>query len=150
VKVFIFISLILVTFTINAFGSEIKPLSQIGEEDTKALELIKGQWVIDDTRFIHHYTGSFAVRIDGLKYYHYKRLQSNSRNPHVYTIVKSKKTSRSYFARGSYEKGRFIGTTSRIVFKGKNRLIVYSQKNPKKVYFKASRVRKRNVVGIRK
>ncbi|NIM18160.1 MAG: hypothetical protein GTO45_39665 [Candidatus Aminicenantes bacterium] len=141
-KVFFFISLILITFTINVFGSEIKPLSQIGEEDSNALELIKGQWVIDDTRFIHHYTGRFAVRIDGLKYYLYKRLHSNSRYPHVYTIIKSKKTGRSYFARGRYENGRFIGTTSRIVFKGKNRFIVYSQKNPKKVYFKAARVRK--------
>jgi hypothetical protein len=141
-KVFFFISLILITFTTNAPGSEIKPLSQIGEEDSTALELITGQWVIDDTRFIHHYTGHFAVKIDGLKYYLYKRLQANSRFPHVYTIVKSKKTGRSYFARGTYENGRLIGTTSRIVFKGKNRFVVYSQKNPKKVYFKAARVKK--------
>jgi hypothetical protein len=141
-KKMFFMSLLFTAFSINVFSSAIKPLSRIGPVDAKALELIKGQWVIGDTRFIHHYTGGFAVRIDGLKYYHYKRLHSKSRFPHIYTIVKSKKTGRYYFARGSYEKGRFYGTTSRIVFKGKNRFIVYSKTDPKKIYFKAVRVKK--------
>jgi len=136
-----FLFLIIITFTINGSGFEIKPLSRIGEEDAEALASIKGEWVIDDTRFIHQYSDRFAVRIDGLKYYHYKRLHANSRFPWVYTIVKSRETGRSYFARGSYENGRFYGTTSRIVFKGKDRLIVYSHKNPKDIYFTATRIK---------
>lgn len=121
----------------------IKPLSQIGPVEDEAISLIKGQWIIDGSNYILEYTDRFAVRIDGLKYYHYKRLNTNPRFPHVYTIVRSKKTGFLYFARGSYENGRLVGTTSRIGFKGSNRLLIFSGKNPKQIYQKATRVKKK-------
>lgn len=121
----------------------IKPLSQIGPVEDEAISLIKGQWVIDGSNYVLEYTDRFAVRIDGLKYYHYKRLNTNPRFPHVYTIVRSKKTGFLYFARGSYENGRLVGTTSKIGFKGSNRLLIFSGKNPKQIYQKATRVKKK-------
>jgi hypothetical protein len=119
----------------------IEPLSQIGGEDAEALEKITGWWAIDDTRFVHQYTGHFAVRIDGLKYFLYKRAGAKSSQPYIYTVIKSKKTGRLYFARGKYQNGRLLGTTSRIVFKGSDRFIVYSEKNPGEIYFQAARIK---------
>lgn len=120
----------------------VKPLSQIGQVEEEAIALIKGQWVINGSNYVLEYTDRFAVRIDGLKYYHYKRLNTNPRFPHVYTIVRSEKTGFLYFARGSYENGRLVGTTSKIGFKGNNRLLIFSSKNPKRIYQKATRVKK--------
>ena len=116
-------------------------LSKIGTEDSKALQLIKGQWLIDDRDYVFEFTGHFACTIDGLKYYHYKRDRQRDRYPLIYTIIKSQKTGRQYFARGRYQDGRFYGSTSRIAFMDKNHFTVYLSTNPKKIYFQATRIR---------
>ena len=121
--------------------TEVKSLSQIGEVDLNAVEKIKGQWLIQDSRFILQFTNRFAGMVDGLRYYHYKRLGTNPRYPYIYTIVKSKKSGNYFFARGYYQDKRLYGSTSKIVLK-KNQIIVYSEKDPKKIYFKALRVEK--------
>jgi hypothetical protein len=121
--------------------TEVKSLSQIGEVDLNAVEKIKGQWLIQDSRFILQFTNRFAGMVDGLRYYHYKRLGTNPRYPYIYTIVKSKKSGNYFFARGYYQDKRLYGSTSKIVLK-KNQIIVYSEKDPKKIYFKAQRVEK--------
>jgi hypothetical protein len=141
-KNIILVSIIVFLVQTALFSQGIVPLSQLGEEDQAALELIRGEWLIEDSPYVLSYSNHFAVRVDGVKYYHYKRLHTRPLNPHIYAIVKSKKTGRSYFARGYYKKGRFYGSTSRIVFKGNDRFIVYSSKNPKQIYLRAVRVKK--------
>jgi hypothetical protein len=121
--------------------TEVKSLSQIGEVDLNAVEKIKGQWLIQDSRFILRFTNRFAGMVDGLKYFHYKRLGTTPRYPYIYTIVKSKKSGNYFFARGYYQDKRLYGSTSKIELK-KDQIIVYSEKKPKKIYFKALRVEK--------
>jgi len=116
-------------------------LSKIGSEDSNALQLIKGYWMIADRDYVFEFTDHFACMIDGIKYYHYKRGRQRDRYPLIYTIIKSKKTSRRYFARGRYQDGRFYGSTSRITFEDKNHFTVYLSTNYKKIYFKANRIR---------
>lgn len=115
-------------------------LSKIGPVDTKALETLKGFWIMEDSKYMFEFTTRFACRIDGVKYFHYKRSSDHSSQLWVYTIVKSKKTGRHYFARGSYVKGRFLGTTSRLVIDSRDNITVYKSNNPKKVFFYAHRV----------
>lgn len=121
--------------------TEVKQLSQIGEVDIDAVEKIKGQWLIKDSRFILQFTNRYAGMVDGLKYFHYKRLGTSPRYPYIYTIVKSKKSGNYFFARGYYQDKRLYGSTSKIVLK-KDHIIVYSEKNPQKIYFKALRIEK--------
>jgi hypothetical protein len=120
--------------------TEIKSLSQIGEVDEEVVEDIKGQWIIQDSRFILEFTNHYAGMVDGLKYFHYKRLGTNPRYPYIYTIVKSSKSGNHFFARGFYQDRRLIGSTSKILLK-KDIIYVYSEKNPKKIYFKAERIK---------
>jgi len=119
--------------------TEVKSLSKIGEVDLDAVEKIKGQWLIQESRFVLRFTDRFAGMVDGLKYFHYKRLGTNPGHPYIYTIVKSKKSGNYFFARGYYQDKRLYGSTSQIVLK-KDQIIVYSEKNPKKIYFKALRM----------
>jgi hypothetical protein len=119
--------------------TEVKALSQIGEVDLEAVEKIKGQWLIQESRFILQFTDHFAGMVDGLKYFHYKRMGTSPRYPYIYTIVKSKKSGNYFFARGYYQDKRLYGSTSKIELK-KDQIIVYSEKNPQKIYFKALRV----------
>ena len=123
-------------------STEVKPLSQLGEVNLEAIERIKGRWMIQDSRFILEFTGRFACMIDGLRYFHYKRVGTTPRYPYIYTIVKAKQTGKYFFARGYYQDRRLYGTTSIIVFK-KNQLLVYSTRDPKKIYFTASPVKAR-------
>ncbi len=118
-------------------------LSRIGPVDLDAIDAIKGKWVMEDSRYTFEFTDSFACRIDGVKYYHYKRTQSSPAYPWVYSIVKSKKTGRRYFARGEYRKGRFIGSTSRIAIEDKDHFLVFYSQNAEKVYYKAFRFKPR-------
>ena len=122
--------------------TEVKPLSKLGEVDLGAIEEIKGQWLIRDSRFILEFTDRFACLIDGLRYFHYKRVGASPRFPYIYTIVKSKQTGKYFFARGYYQDGHLYGTTSMMQLKN-DQLIVYSAQNPKKIYFIASPIQTR-------
>lgn len=133
------IVLLLITSCLAADSYQ-KNLSQIGEVNTEAMEKIKGYWILEDSEFVFEYTDQFVCLIDGLRYYLYTRNRAHSRIPYVYTIVKSKKTGRLYFARGQYDQGRLIGSTSRIAFNGNNRLTVYTVNDHNVVYYKAHRV----------
>jgi len=119
--------------------TEVKALSQMGEVDLEAVEKIKGQWLIQESRFILQFTDHFAGMVDGLKYFHYKRMGTSPRYPYIYTIVKSKKSGNYFFARGYYQDERLYGSTSKIELK-KDQIIVYSEKDPQEVYFKALRL----------
>jgi hypothetical protein len=135
------VSLIIALLTLVSAAPGIELLSRIGEVDLDAMDTINGIWVMEDSRYTFEFTNRFACMIDGLKYYHYKRTQSNPAFPWVYTIIKSKKTGRFYFARGEYRKGRFYGSTSRIRFRDKDHFIVYHSDKPEKVYYKAFRIK---------
>jgi hypothetical protein len=119
--------------------TEVKPLSRMGEVDLDMIRKMKGQWLIRDSRFILEFTDRFACMIDGLRYYHYKRVGTSPRWPYIYTVVKSKQTGVLFFARGYYQDRRLYGSTSRVELK-KNQLVVYSSQDSKKVYFTATPV----------
>jgi hypothetical protein len=120
----------------------VEPLSKIGKVDEDALKSIQGEWVIEGSRSVLRYSMDFACLIDGLKYFYYYRVGTNPSYPFVYTIVKSVKTGRYYFARGYYKDGRLYGSTSRMEFENTYLIVVYSDTNPDKIYFKAFRVQK--------
>jgi hypothetical protein len=120
--------------------TEVKPLSQLGEVNLEAIGRMKGQWLIRDSRFILEFTDRFACMIDGLRYFHYKRVGTTPRYPYIFTIVKSKQSGKYFFARGYYQDRRLYGTTSMMELK-ENQLIVYSAQDPKKIYFLASPVK---------
>ncbi len=119
-------------------------LSQIGPVDEESMKTICGFWVLDDTRVAHRYTNEFVCLIDGLKYFRYNRVGTNPGLPYVFTIVKSKKTGRFYFARGYYKDGRLYGSTSRMEFKNKDHFVVYEEKNPEVIFFEAHRAQVKN------
>jgi hypothetical protein len=125
-------------------------LSRIGPVDTDALQTLKGFWMIEDSKYMFEFTDRYACRIDGLKYFHYKRSNNHTSYPWVFTVVKSKKTGKWYFARGSYQKSRFYGSTSRLVFEKKGRITVYYSNNPKKVFFRAFRVSPEKLAKLKK
>jgi len=133
--------LMLLFFIGLPFQSRGELLSQLGKVDETALNRISGKWIVqlDGINYIHSYTMDFVCRIDGLKYYSYNRVGGRSTYPFIYTIVKSKKTGRFYFARGYYKNGNLVGSTSRIKFISKDAFYVYSDKNPDEIYFAARR-----------
>lgn len=118
----------------------LEALSKIGEVDMDTIKNMKGFWMIEDSRFVFEYTDFFACRIDGLKYFVYRRNRNHTRIPYVFTVVKSKKTGKLYFARGQYIKGRLVGSTSRIAFRGKDKMTVYKVNSQRNVFYKARRV----------
>ncbi len=137
-KHFVLASLLFVMLSV---GVNAESLAQIGDVDLETIATLKGQWALTDSRFSLTFTDQFANVIYGLKYYYYSRSNTKTSYPWVYTIVKSKKTKQFYFARGSYQNGRFIGNTSRIEFKSKDKFVVYSSTNPRQIYFIAYRIK---------
>ncbi|MCP5048875.1 MAG: hypothetical protein GY940_17015 [bacterium] len=121
-------------------------LSRIGDVDTDALETIKGEWAIEGRSYTLVFTTQYACRVDGVKYFHYSRSHSKPAYPWVYTIIKSKKTGKWYFARGNYRGGKFYGTTSRMMFENRDHFIVYSSKDPEDIFFKARRFKEKNKI----
>jgi hypothetical protein len=130
---------------ITLFGARIQALeksfSSFAVEDIEKMKLIIGKWRISDRSYMYEYTNDFARRIDGFAYYRYKISQYPGNENNIYAIFKSKKTGKSYFCRGNWHrKWGFRYSASRIVFKGKDKFIVYSKNNSRKTYFSAERV----------
>ena len=136
---FVFISIFLYNVRLEALE---KSFSSFAVEDSEKMELIIGKWKISDRPYLYEYTDDFVRRIDGFAYYRYKISQYPQNNNNIYAIFKSKKTSKSYFCRGNWHwKWGFQYSASRIVFKGKDKFIVYSKENPRKIYFVAERIK---------
>jgi len=118
----------------------IEPLSKIGEVDFETIGKMKGTWMIDGSKYIFEYTEQYVCHIDGVKYFLYRRDRNHSRIPFIYTVIKSKKTGKRYFARGQYKNGQLLGSTSRITLKGNDRMTVYEVNSQNDVFFTARRV----------
>lgn len=115
---------------------------ELAEPDEKKAKLIIGKWKIKDSAYFFEYTKRFVAKIYGIKFYHYKTSQRPFSNEYIYAVLKIKKYKKSYLCRGIYKNGRPVGfSTSVIVFHGKDRFTVYSQKNTRKIYFKAERIK---------
>jgi len=132
---------------ISVFDSQIQALeksfSSFAVVDVEKMKLIIGKWRMSDRPYLYEYTDDFARRIDGFTYYRYKISQFPRNENNIYAIFKSKKTGKSYFCRGNWHrKWGFRYSASRIVFKGKDKFIVYSKDNPRKIYFIAERMQK--------
>lgn len=121
-------------------------LVEIGNEYEPGLNLLKGEWRVCETGQIFSFTDTFARRLYGLKYFYYYTSVNPKSKIFLFTIVKSNKTGRLYFARGEYKyrSGDFYSSTSRIRFRGKNRLVVYSKDNYRQVLFEADRIIREN------
>jgi hypothetical protein len=114
--------------------------STFAEADTEMMKLIIGKWSISDRPYIYEYTDEFMRRIDGFQYFKYTISQFRDKN-NMYAIFKSKKNGKSYFCRGKWHnKYGFQYSASRIVFKGKDKFIVYSKDNPGEIFFMAERI----------
>jgi len=125
-----------------------KMLCEIGGEAESTLKLIKGKWLVRETGYIFSFTDRFVRKLYGLGYYYYDSSVNSKNKIYLFTIVKSKKTGRLYFARGEYRNGEFYSSTSRIRFSGKNHLTVYCSDNPRQVLYEAVRVlRKKRETG---
>ncbi len=132
---------------ISVFGAQIQALekafSSFALADIEKMKLIIGQWRMSDRFYVYEYTDDFVRRIDGFPYYRYKISQFPRNENNIYAIFKSKKTGKSYFCRGNWHrKWGFRYSASRIVFKGKDKFIVYSQDNPREIFFVAERIQK--------
>ena len=121
-------------------------LIEIGNEDETSLNMIKGEWQILENGCIFNFTDKLARKLYGLKYYYYHTSINSGNKIYLFTIVKSKKTGRLYFARGEWRKGQFLSSTSRIRFRGKNHMIVYSRDNHKDILFEAVRIVRTKIV----
>jgi hypothetical protein len=137
----------LILILTSVFGARIQALeksfSSFAVKDVEKMKLIIGKWRISDRPYMYEYTNDFARRIDGFAYYKYKISQYPGNENNIYAIFKSKKTGKSYFCRGNWHrKWGFRYSASRIVFKGKDKFIVYSKDNSRKIYFSAKRVQK--------
>ncbi len=115
--------------------------STFAEVDTELMKLIIGKWSISDRPYIYEYTDEFMRRIDGFQYFKFTISQFRDNN-NMYAVFKSKKTGKSYFCRGKWHsKYGFQYSTSCIVFKGKDKFIVYSKDNPRELFFVAERIK---------
>lgn len=134
-KVFI----VLLLFLGLRLGLNAELLSQIGTVDMDAIAKLKGHWLVEGSQYYLSFTDQYACKIDGLTYFYYTRSNAHTSYPWVYTVVRSKKTNQLYFARGSYQGLRFLGSTSKMEFDDKDHITVYSSTNSRKVYFFANR-----------
>lgn len=134
-----------IIFIIILIGSSYivsESFSTFAVADIEKMKVIIGKWIISERNAMYEYTNEFARRIDGFAYYRYKISKFPGNVKLIYAIFKSKKTSKSYFCRGNWHwKWGFQYSASRIVFKGKDKFIVYSKENPRKIYFVAERIK---------
>lgn len=114
-------------------------LYEVGDVHEPSIKLIRGQWIVGDSQFLFEFTNQPVKKIYGLKYYSYQTLPRSRSRIFIFTIIKSKKTGRLYFARGKLQDGGFVGSVSRLRFIGKNKLIVYKKDKHNEVYFTAKR-----------
>lgn len=134
----VFAALILTCAGTPVWGQQ--AFSTFAEADTEMMKLIIGKWSISDRPYIYEYTDEFMRRIDGFQYF--KFTISQFRDNNMYALFKSKKNGKSYFCRGKWHnKYGFQYSASRIVFKGKDKFIVYSKDNPREIFFVAERIK---------
>ncbi|HLP60745.1 MAG TPA: hypothetical protein VK186_18015 [Candidatus Deferrimicrobium sp.] len=115
--------------------------STFAEVDTEMMKQIIGRWTQSGRPYIYEYTDEYMRRIDGFQYFKYSISQFRDNN-NMYAVFKSKTTGISYFCRGKWHsRYGFQYSASRIVFKGKDRFIVYSKDKPGEIFFVADRVK---------
>ena len=114
---------------------------EIAESDQETAKLIIGTWQIQESEYIFQFTNQFVRKLYGFNFYHYKTSQKPLSREYLYTILTVKKYKRSYLCRGIYRNGRPVGfSTSVIQFIGKDWFKVYSQRNPREIYFEGFRI----------
>ncbi|MCK4763644.1 MAG: hypothetical protein KAW12_15695 [Candidatus Aminicenantes bacterium] len=117
-----------------------KMLIELGNEHEASLKMLKGEWFIRENGYVLKFSDRYARKLFGIKYYFYSPTRNPKNKVYLFTVVKSKKTGRLYFARGQYRNGEFYSSTSRIRFRGKNRIVVYSRDNDREPLYEAVRV----------
>jgi hypothetical protein len=115
--------------------------SDIAEPDPDTLKLIIGQWQIQDSQYVFEFTGQLDRKLFGFNFYQYKSSQKPFSNEFLYAILKIKKYKKSYLCRCIFKNGRPVTfSTSVLQFIGSDWFKVYSQRNPRKLYFEAIRI----------
>lgn len=130
---------ILAVFLVLAGLAYAPMLDEVGPVDKASIKMLKGKWLVRGSNYLFDFSDKPANKIFGLQYFRYRTLPESKYRQFIFTIVKSKKDGTLYFARGKYRQGQFVGTVSKIRFKGKNQLIVYEKNNSRQVYFTATR-----------
>ena len=115
--------------------------TDIAEPDPDTASLIIGHWQIQDSQYTFEFTKQAVQKLFGFYFYQYKTSQKPFSNEFLYTILKIKKYRKSYLCRCIFKNGRPVTfSTSVIQFIGSDWFKVYSQRNPRELYFEAVRI----------
>ena len=139
--------LILVVIILTTWPGYAPMLDEVGPVDKTSIKKIKGKWLVRGSDYLFDFSDKPSHKIFGLQYYRYRTLPEAKYRQFIFTIVKAKKDGTLFFARGKYQQGRFVGTVSKMAFKGKNKLIVFEKNNYRRVYFTAVIYLKKNRKG---
>ncbi len=135
---FLFMMVLLSTTMILA-----ESFMEVAEPDPETAKLILGTWKIQDSNYTFEYSKQFVRKFYGFKFYQYKTSQKPLSREYIYAVLKIKKYNKSYLCRGIYKNGRPVTfSTSMIKFIGKDWFKVFSQRNPRQLYFEAVRIKK--------
>ncbi len=141
------LSIALITIIFTTWPGFAPMLDEVGPVDKASVKKIKGKWLVHGSNYLFDFSDKPTHKIFGLQYYNYRTLPESKYRQFIFTIVKAKKNGTLYFARGKHQQGKFVGTVSKMVFKGKNKLIVFEKNNSRKVYFTATRYFKKDKKG---
>ncbi len=142
-----FISIVLIAIISFTWPGFAPMLDEVGPVDKVSIKKIKGKWLVNGSNYLFDFSDKPTNKIFGLQYYHYRTLPESKYRQFIFTIVKAKKNGALYFARGKYQQGGFVGTVSKMAFKGNNKIIVFEKNNSRKVYFIATRYFKKDRKG---
>lgn len=114
---------------------------EIAEPDPETAKLILGIWQIQDSNYMFEFTKQFVRKFYGFKFFQYKTSQKPLSKEFIYAVLKVKKYNKSYLCRGIYKNGKPVTfSTSMIKFIGNDWFKVFSQRNPRELYFEAVRI----------
>jgi hypothetical protein len=122
-------------------GIQSESFMEIAEPDPETAKLILGIWQIQDSNYHFEFTKQFVRKYYGFRFYQYKTSQKPLSREFIYTVLKVQKYKKSYLCRGIIRNGQPVTfSTSVIKFIGNDWFKVFSQRNPRKLYFEAVRI----------
>ena len=135
------INLFLITILVLSILIRAESFMEIAEPDPETAKQILGIWQIQDSNYQFEFTKQFVSKFYGFRFYHYKTTQKPFSREFVYAILRVKKYKRSYLCRGIIKNGRPVTfSTSMIKFISNDWFKVFSQRNPRQLYFEAVRI----------
>ena len=135
------INLFFITLLVSATVIQAESFMEIAEPDPETAKRILGLWQIQDSNYQFEFTKQFVRKFYGFRFFQYKTSQKPFSREFVYTDLKVKKYNKSYLCRGIIRNGRPVTfSTSMIKFISNDWFKVFSQRNPRELYFEAVRI----------